>query len=239
MILPATSGQDNKYYSDLIWDTWSISLNSGLTSFYGDLSVHDNNLSKKYQIESGPAASIIGAKYLFKNKLSVCGQILIVSFSAGTYYQEFHAKILEYNLHLNADLVRMFFLHREYPFGFNAFAGIGHFFFDSESHWKRDDILPPSGKIDIQIRTSTPEFVYFFGGGGFYDISGKFAVTADMAIRQARNDKLDTKKDNAPYISWDYYVYTSIGVSMRIFHLRKQKSIDNWEDEWQKVSKEQ
>ncbi|MBN3035840.1 MAG: hypothetical protein JW861_09660 [Bacteroidales bacterium] len=212
---------------------WRLGINGGTTSFYGDLSVHDKDIIKKFTFESGPGASGYVSKYLFRERLAVSGQILLGSTQAETVNQSFRATIFEYNLHLSSNLVRVINPYGDDPVGFFLFAGVGHFFFDSRSSWKDPEMVPPGGQQNLEIRTTIPEFVYFFGGQVSVQVTGTIGLTAGMGIRQARNDKLDTKRDTGPEITWDYYLYTSVGVSYS-FNLRKKQTIDNWEDPFQK-----
>ena len=54
-----------------------------------------------------------------------------------------------------------------------------------------------------------PEFVYFFGGGFYYNLSDNFGVTADLSIRRCQNDKLDVEDKNGDF---DYYSYLGVGI---------------------------
>ncbi|MBN1340525.1 MAG: hypothetical protein JXA03_14445 [Bacteroidales bacterium] len=222
------SGQGN-----WILDHYTLGAGIGSASFYGDLSVYDNDLSKKLSLESGPGTSLWASKSLFGDRLLVCGQVLYGSFQAQTPNQSFSAEILEYNLHFGIELTEVFFRGKDFPFRFYPFAGAGHFFFDSRSKWKNEMIRPPSGKTEVTIKTKVPEFVYFFGGRASYDIGKDFSLTAEMGIRQARNDKLDTLRDKDLEITWDYYLFSALGISYR-FNLRKPGNIDTWVDEFQK-----
>ncbi|MCD4734559.1 MAG: hypothetical protein K8R53_00820 [Bacteroidales bacterium] len=199
-----------------VWDYWSINLNGGLTSFYGDLSIYDGDILKKLSYESGPALGGIIVKHLYDHKFGLGFQILHGQFSGENSGSSFEASLIEYNLNARIDFTRIIWpcnynsdprYNKCLKLGFEGYAGIGQFIFNSTRYFK-DNITPPD-----EENTGTPEFVYFFGFQGYYDIKERFRVTLSMALRQARNDKLDVKSDK---INFDYYTYMSLGVTYKI-----------------------
>lgn len=196
-----------------IWRLYSINANIGALSYFGDLSRYDTEPLKKLRHESRPAFSVTMTKYIL-NKFGVSGQVLFGQLKGAGSTQEFSSSILEYNLHLRADLVRLIFPAREHRIGFSPYAGIGQFIFNTTTTAIKDDVSTTS-----KVQSRVPEFVYFAGGSLSYKLPANLAVTADLALRQCRNDKLDgvIKNDN-----FDYYSYFSFGVSYRINSITRQ-----------------
>ena len=60
-------------------DSWAVNANVGLSSFFGDLSSFDTEISKKITEESGPAYGLIATKYFFSDKIGISGQLLFGS----------------------------------------------------------------------------------------------------------------------------------------------------------------
>lgn len=196
------------------WDNWSFNLNGGMTSFYGDLSIYDGDFMKKLSKESGAAFGAIGVKHFLENKFGFGGQILYGQLGGENVNSYFEASILEYNLHIRMDLKNLIFpYNRNLKLGATGYAGIGQFLFNSKRYHKD----PADGEIPRE-NTGVPEFVYFFGFGGYYDITDRFSITVDMALRQAQNDALDVKRDN---VNFDYYTYMSLGVTYKVKSLFK------------------
>lgn len=195
------------------WDNWTINGNAGLTSFFGDLSVYDSEIMEKLTKESGPAMGAILTKH-FNDKFSTSGQLLYGGFKGqNNSGSSFEANFIEYNFHLRANLINLIFQDNQSKFGLETYAGCGQFLFNV-TQWNRVD---GETKQNVQ-KTGTPEFVYFFGAGIFYNFTDRFGVTMDVALRQAQNDKLDdlNKNDN-----FDYYTHMSIGISYQIYSLKK------------------
>lgn len=199
-----------------LWDNWSINGNVGLTSFFGDLSIYDAELAQKLTKESKPAFSGILTKHI-NNKFGVSGQLMYGGLKGeNTGGTSFEASIIEYNFHLRANLVNLIFQDNFSPVGFEIYAGAGQFLFNV-TKWTTSD---ESTQSEV-VSTGTPEFVYFFGSGIFYNLNDRVGFTADMALRQAQNDKLDdfNRNDN-----FDYYTHISFGVTYHIHSFKKSSA---------------
>ncbi len=187
------------------WDMWSININAGQTSFFGDLSLYDSDIMGKLTNESGLAYGGIFSKH-FSDKFSMGGQLLLGKLKGENSNATFNADVLEYNFHGKVNLVNLIFPDNLTNLDFTMYAGIGQFRFKSIQVNKKE------GTTSIED-TGTPEFVYFFGMGLDYKITDRFGVNADISIRQAQNDKLDDLKKND---NNDYYSYISVGVTYYI-----------------------
>lgn len=195
-------------------DNWAINANGGLTSFFGDLSKFDTEISKKLKEESGPGYGIIATKYFLNNKLGVSGQLLFGNLKGENNTKiSFESKFSEYNFHVRCNLINIFSPYNMSKIGLEPYGGLGQFTFKT-TQWDRSE-----EEVVITIEdTGTPEFTYFFGLGMFYKVSEKIRITADFSMRQAQNDKLDdlTKDDNN-----DYYSYFAVGLTYYIFSFKK------------------
>jgi len=191
------------------WDDWSANLNFGQTSFYGDISIYDDNIGKKLTKESGPAISIIGTKHI-DNRFGVSGQILYGKLKGETTRASFEATITEYNLQGSVNMVNLFFPYNNSKMFFSGYAGVGQFLFNSEYQ------LFDESEENVIEDTGVPEFVYFFGFGASYEVNDRMLITGDMAIRQAQNDAIDTQRTNN---NFDYYTYINIGLTYKIRRL--------------------
>jgi hypothetical protein len=191
------------------WDTWSVTGNVGLSSFYGDLSIYDSEIVEKFTKESDPAFGLILTKH-FSAKFGASFQLLYGGLHGenGNKDMRFEASFIEYNFHARANLINIIAPDSYSKFGMDFYAGIGQFIFSSTLYDYRGE-----EPIVKDQNTGTPEFVYFFGAGINYKFTDKFGATIDLALRQAQNDKLDDFKKND---NFDYYTLVSVGVTYYI-----------------------
>jgi hypothetical protein len=196
-----------------LWKLYSINANAGFLSYFGDLSQYDTDPLNKLKHESNPAFSVIVTKHIL-NKFGISGQILYGRLEGSNPQQQFNTSILEYNLHVRTDLVNLVFSGKEHRIGFSPYAGIGQFIFTTQTTSYRNELATTS-----EIRSRVPEFVYFAGAGLSCKLPHNLAATADLSLRQCRNDKLDglVKNDN-----YDYYSYLNLGLTYRISSIARQ-----------------
>jgi hypothetical protein len=184
---------------------WNININGGLTSYFGDLSLHDFDVGAKLKTESGPAVSLILTKNIFKDAISLSGQLLTGKLEGRKSNISFTAELLEYNLHARVDFVDLLMLKKSHAFGIIGYAGAGQFLFTTKKV-----VMEEGTVMNFEHTARVPEFVFFFGGGVYYKVNSNFGITADLALRQCQNDRLDDYVKNDDF---DYYSYLSIGMS--------------------------
>ena len=196
--------------------SWSVNINGGLTSYFGDLSLKDLNVGAKLEKESGPAMSIILTRNIYKDAIGISGQVLAGKIEGRKDDISFSADLVEYNLHARIDFVRLFMPRKYNAFGVVGYAGGGQFLFNTKKVETNEGALKTS-KQDTEV----PEFVIFFGGGIYYKLNSNFGITADLSLHQCQNDRLDdyVKNDN-----YDYFTYLSVGVSYYINTVKKSKA---------------
>lgn len=193
---------------------WSLNTNGGLTSYFGDLSLHDSDFGAKLAKESGPAMSIILSKNIYKNAISLSGQLLAGKLEGQKGNISFTVELMEYNLHARIDFVDLFMLKRSHAFGIVGYAGAGQFLFSTKKVEINERIVK-----NFQHDTRVPEFVFFFGGGIYYKLNANLGFTVDLSIRQCQNDRLDDFVKNNDY---DYYSYLSVGISYYITTFKRE-----------------
>lgn len=190
------------------WDHWSVNANIGLTSYFGDLSYHDSDISGKLNYESGTAYGIRITKH-FNKLFGISGQLIYGSIKGGNNKNiSFKTQLAEYNLQARLDFIRLMSSNPTPKFGLEGFVGFGQYLFKATKY----EIVEGENKTSIHD-TRVPEFVYFVGAGAHYHLDESFAFTADLSLHQAQNDKLDNFVKNNNY---DYYSYLSIGVTYYI-----------------------
>jgi len=201
-----------------LFSKWSINFSGGFTSYFGDLSLHDLDIGAKLTRESGNAFSIIVTKNIWGDAFGLSGQILTGKLEGRKQNISFKADLFEYNLHARIDFLEIISRQKSKPFGLVGYAGVGQFLF------KTRKVIVDEGIVRNFIHDDrTPEFVFFFGGGIYYKIKESFSITADVALRQCQNDRLDDYVKNNDF---DYYSYISIGISYHI-ETFKRKPLKN------------
>jgi hypothetical protein len=180
---------------------WSVNINGGLTSYFGDLSLNDMDIGNKISHESGPAASIILTRNLYRDAIGISGQVLAGKLEGRKDDISFTADLIEYNLHARIDFVRLFMSRKYNAFGVVGYAGAGQFLFNTNKVELNEGTLKTSKQ-----NTEVPEFVIFFGGGVYYKINPNLGITADLSLHQCQNDRLDDVVKN------DDYDYSPISV---------------------------
>ncbi|MCB2218856.1 MAG: hypothetical protein KQI35_00570 [Bacteroidetes bacterium] len=189
---------------------WTLNINAGLTSFYGDLSIYDNDFVAKLQHESNYGLGAIMTKHLSPT-FGFSGQILLGELKGQKNNFQMKSNIIEYNLHARINFVELFSGNRYLKLGITGYAGIGNFLFMTKLSEYYE-----GGVKETKVNARVPEFIYFFGGGISYQLSDKMDLTMELTIKQCENDKVDGIVANNEY---DYYSYFSIGFSYKINNL--------------------
>ncbi len=186
-------------------NNWTIGLQAGFMSYFGDLSLYDKVPVKKIRFESDFAGGMIITKNLGR-AFGVSGQLHYGHFHSDKYNNSyFTTEIIEYSLTAKFDLLKMIYRKHTPRTGVYGFAGIGQFTFKTKSYEQTEG----GSKITVH-NTGVPEFVWLSGGGIDYRVTQSMRLMAELSVRQAQNDKLDNViKNNNP----DYYSLFSIGIS--------------------------
>jgi len=193
-------------------DGWSVNFNMGLTSFFGDLSVYDYDIIKKFSDESKIGTGIILSKKI-SNTFTMSGQILYGGLkgtkeSSNIY---FIGNVLEGSFVGLVNLSQIISPknpHRK----FNVYGtlGIGLVMIKSKLYDLKTDTLIK----EFGYETNTIETLIPLGGRVSYSLNTFFDFTFDISIRRVDTDKLYTQIGNN---NKDYYSYFSFGITYNLF----------------------
>lgn len=192
---------------------WSVNVGGGLTSYFGDLSLHDLDIVAKLERESGPALNISVVKNVFGDAIGISGQVVAGKIKGMKGDISFNAELLEYNLNARVDFVDLFMQGRYHAFGLTGYVGAGQFLFSTKKVESNERVV-----TNYEHSSRVPEFVVFFGGGIYYKINQNIGITADLALRQCQNDRLDDYVKNDDY---DYYSLITIGISYYVNNMKR------------------
>ena len=192
---------------------WAVNIGGGLTSYFGDLSMHDLDIGAKLGRESGPAMNISLTKNIFGDAIGISGQVVAGKIKGMKDDISFTAELFEYNLNARVDFVDLFMQGRYHAFGLTGYVGAGQFLFSTKKVESSERVVTNS-----EHSSRVPEFVVFFGGGVYYKVNQNIGITADLALRQCQNDRLDDYVKNDDY---DYYSLITIGISYYINNIKR------------------
>ena len=196
---------------------WGVNLNMGATSFFGDVSLYDDDYADKLKKESSIGYGIIISRRinpLFNLEL----QFLKGKLKGKNSKSQFEADVLEYTFNTTLNIVNLLLPDNEGRFFLYAKMGLGQFRFSSRLTYKDPE------KEDRIVDTGVPEFVFLLGTGAYYSLSPSFSFNAEVNGRMTNNDQIDGTKNKKDK---DYYSYISLGITYNINnakqHYRKIK----------------
>lgn len=209
LIQNKTFGQYHKppgFFSKLAKD-WSVGVNGGRTSFFGDVSLYDEEYNEKISKEGSWAYGFTISKQLTPI-FGLSGQLLMGKLAGSSSKGEFVSNITEYSGSITLNLVNLLIPDNNARFVPYFTLGLGQFTYDTRLKYYDPDIA------DVTTASEEPELIYIFGGGVYYIISNSFNVTCEFTGRRMDNDKIDgstsNKKDD------DYFSYISVGMTYKI-----------------------
>lgn len=185
---------------------WSIGANTGRTSFFGDVSLYDDEFSEKMSKEGAWGFGLSISRQL-SPVFGLSGYAMFGQLSGSNSQSSFDSNIKEFSLNLTVDLVNMLIPRNNARFHPYFIAGLGQFSFETRLKYFNPNIA------DETASSTSPELVYLFGAGGYYVISNSFDINIEFMGRRMDNDKIDgttSKNDN------DFYAYLSLGAIYKI-----------------------
>lgn len=191
---------------------WSIGLSIGQTSFYGDVSLYDNELSDKLSKEGSWSYGFKLARQLTP-VIGLQGQLLLGKLRGTNSVSSFEANIKQISADLTLNFVNLLLPGNDSRFFVLAKIGLGEYVFDSRLRFNDPN------KADIEINPKTPEVLFLLGPAIHYKISNSFDVNADLDVQWAKNDKLDGTTNNNK--DDDYYTYLSVGITYNINNINR------------------
>jgi len=211
-ILPliSVSQRYSRVKSNNTYKNWAFEAQVGVVSYFGDLSIYDDDIVNKLSQESGPAFGGAISKY-FGDYFGLGGELIYGQLKAQKNEQTFNTTIIEYNGQAFLDVLNIFVRERKLNFGILLYAGLGNILFTA--NYKND-------QIDTEYRTSVPEFLYFVGGKVVYHPTLNLRVSLSASLRQLQNDNLDATTRNSDF---DYYSYVNLGLAYKLNKKVKRK----------------
>lgn len=185
---------------------WSINVNGGKTTFFGDVSLYDDEFAEKLEKESSWAYGFILSRQV-SPVIGLNGQMTFGSLVGTNSVSKFKADIMEYSFSMTLNLLNILIPKNDAHFFPYAKFGLGQFKFKSTLSYN------DTNQEDRVVKANSPEFMYLFGAGAFYKISHTFDINLEITSRIIYNDKLDGTKGNRDY---DFYAYLSLGLSYKI-----------------------
>jgi hypothetical protein len=205
-------------YQDENWKLWTIEANTGILSFYGDLSSYDDNYLDKIKYERGPGLGLYLTKH-FNSLLAISGQLLIGQLNGSNHNSSFTSDLFEYDLNVKINILNLFYPDNKGNFGILAEAGIGQFWFSSIKSYYAE-----GSNFITKHNSRVPEFIYFIGAGTFLRANSNVGISMDISLRQFQNDWLDVTVKNNDY---DYYTYLSLGIVYYLDNPLQKEPIKN------------
>lgn len=188
----------------ILLSNWSVNLNMGFTSYFGDLSQYDLNATNKLIYESKAAYGLKLTKQI--KSFGISGSVLYGGFKSD-YKPEhtFETRMVEYSGQVGFNLASLIYPRKILKYGLEFYVGFGQFIFNTSV-----DGLQDGQQVPDAYSTGVPEFVYFFGTELFVNVSDHFKFTTNLSIRQAQNDNVDKYIAHGDF---DYYSLLNCGIS--------------------------
>lgn len=186
---------------------WAVDANFGRTSFFGDVSLYDEEFNEKMSKEGAWAYGFIITKKITR-VFGLEGQILLGQLKGANTRSNFVANITEYTANLTANLVNLFIPDNQARFNPYIKVGMGQFQFSTKL------VFNDADEADVTTESKSPESLFLFGGGAFYILSNSFNIKMEFTGRRMDNDQLDGSSKNSK--DNDYYSYTSFGLTYKI-----------------------
>ena len=185
---------------------WSININGGKTTFFGDVSLYDDEFSEKLRKESSWAYGFILSRQM-SPVIGLSGQMIFGSLVGTNSKSRFEADIMEYSFSMTFNLLNILIPKNDAHFFPYIKAGMGQFKYKSTLSYNDPNL------DDRVVDTDSPEFMYIFGAGAYYKTNHTFDINLEITSRLIYNDRLDGTKSNKDY---DYYAYLSLGLTYKI-----------------------
>lgn len=185
---------------------WSVNLNGGRTSFFGDVSVYDHEFEEKMRKDGSWGWGVeIGRKFTPVISLSV--QFMMGQLAGSNSKSHFASDIQEVSFNGSLDLLNMLIPGNDAGLHPYVKAGFGQFNFNTRLIYNDPDTP------DLTAESKSPELIGLIGGGAYYYISNSFDINMELLGRRMSNDRIDGTNNSKHN---DYYSYFSIGITFKI-----------------------
>lgn len=198
--------------SGSVSNEWVFNANFGILSYFGDLSIYDQNIPSKIEYESGRAGGLMVTRKITKT-FGLTAQIISGNLKASKSNIYFESTIFEYNLSAYIDMLSLLFKSKQNKLSLQIFAGVGNFLFNSTKYEYSE-----GETITTKHNSRVPEFVGFMGAGLSYKLSDKLGIMSALSIKQCQNDKIDVYYKLPDF---DYYSYFQFGITYHLNPVNK------------------
>jgi len=196
-------------------NTLGIGLDFGITTFFGDVddapaqSDYTNNLAYRVSVNKNIWYWLAVEGHFLAGNLS--GEKKKVS-GGTTNYIYFTSRFVEFMLNAEINMVPLFTKNVSPRFDVIPGGGIGFINFKTNLYNGTDDALIDS--YGYAPEESSPELAMLLGLKLTYKINEHFYIVGLTSNRIVNSDNVDSKTGQD---EWDFFNYTSIGISYKIF----------------------
>ncbi len=212
-------GQPVVYTPD---EGWFGGLNAGVTSFFGDLSIHDYSPMQKLSHESSAAAGISAGKHLTRHIIAELnltkGSLKGSNPSLGL---AFNGTFLECSANGYLNFTKLLFPNLEFRTGVYAMAGTGMIAYRvTKSNLSDQSIVETIGRNETGGKHGLPAGKVIFPAGISlsYRINERWSLRGDFAYRLTIDDKLDAHAGSTSVN--DRYTILTMGMRFILLPLR-------------------
>ena len=185
---------------------WTVNINGGRTSFFGDVSLYDHEFTEKMQ-KDGSWGWGVEVSRRFTPVISLSVQYTMGQLAGSNSKSHFVSDIREITGNASLDLLNMLIPGNGAGLHPYVKAGFGQFTFDTKLIYEDPDTP------DVTAKSKEPELIGLFGGGAYYVLSNSFEVNLEMLGRRMGNDRIDGAKSSKHN---DYYSYIAFGITYKI-----------------------
>lgn len=191
---------------------WMVGVNGGFVSFFGDLSIHDNDILLKLKNESDVGFSLMAGKQ-FSPSISVNinylkGRMQGINPGLKSF---FISSFNEISLSTELNMISLLSPSSETHFRAICMIGVG-LLNSSVTNTSQNLMLPDAGQPNLQyVSAVSLEPVLVSGIGIDYSLSTHLRSTLRLSIHNTRNDKLDGYEGTATTAN-DHYTFVTVGL---------------------------
>ncbi len=209
-----------------LYSGWYLGANSGIVSYFGDLSVYDLNPANKIRYESRFVAGLTAGKSLNQwIDLEMNFDFGGLKGSNKSNDLLFTGSFTELTINGHINLSRIIFQQKYQRFQFYLSGGAGTIFFRSSKSRISDKAYVSSiGKNSSGDKEGSPGIAAVFPAGILlsFDLGKSLVLTSRFAFRMPDNDLLDAHAGSTGIN--DRYSFTTIGFLYRFPPVRTDKS---------------
>ncbi|MCB2219655.1 MAG: porin family protein [Bacteroidetes bacterium] len=198
------------YHAPTTWSSimknWTVNVNGGRTSFFGDVSLYDHEFNEKMKKDGSWAWGVEVGRNMTP-VISLSAQYLMGQLAGSNSKSHFVSDIREFTVNGSLDLLNMLIPDNDAGLHPYIKGGMGQFTFDTKLIYNDPDVA------DVTAESKSPEFIITYGGGVYYLLTNSFDVNVEFMGRRMDNDRIDGTKNSK---NNDTYSYLSLGITYKI-----------------------